>query len=258
MHRHPGRALQDRRQHALVVGCEMHDDDEASPVSAGVASKKACGQRFRPPIRPGRPSAAWRSCASARRRRSARRAPPRRGRARARSVPRRRRHRWQPARHRGGVLRKVHGGPIGMATRRHQETPDGPDSALRPEQPCREKSPVNIVSRAAPAALRWLRDEHRRKGLRGRDGRRLPAAAAAHAAPAAPACPRRRFDPARQRALAAAPRSLHRLARRGAACPARDPEAIRRARRSASERDGNVHRPKVFKGKGKGKRRDLH
>jgi hypothetical protein len=31
-------------------------------------------------------------------------------------------------------------------------------------------------------------------------------------------------------------------------------EAIRRARRSASERDGNVHRPKVFKGK----RRDLH
>jgi hypothetical protein len=33
-------------------------------------------------------------------------------------------------------------------------------------------------------------------------------------------------------------------------------EAIRRARRSASERDGNVHRPKVFKGKGK--RRDLH
>jgi hypothetical protein len=31
-------------------------------------------------------------------------------------------------------------------------------------------------------------------------------------------------------------------------------EAIRRARRSASERDGNVSRPKVFKGK----RRDLH
>ena len=31
-------------------------------------------------------------------------------------------------------------------------------------------------------------------------------------------------------------------------------EAIRRARRSASERDGNVIRPKVFKGK----RRDLH
>ena len=31
-------------------------------------------------------------------------------------------------------------------------------------------------------------------------------------------------------------------------------EAIRRARRSASERDGNVHRPKAFKGK----RRDLH
>jgi hypothetical protein len=31
-------------------------------------------------------------------------------------------------------------------------------------------------------------------------------------------------------------------------------EAIRRARRSASERDGNVYRPKVFKGK----RRDLH
>jgi len=31
-------------------------------------------------------------------------------------------------------------------------------------------------------------------------------------------------------------------------------EAIRRARRSASERDGNVIRPKAFKGK----RRDLH
>jgi hypothetical protein len=31
-------------------------------------------------------------------------------------------------------------------------------------------------------------------------------------------------------------------------------EAIRRARRSANERDGNVYRPKVFKGK----RRDLH
>jgi len=31
-------------------------------------------------------------------------------------------------------------------------------------------------------------------------------------------------------------------------------EAIRRARRSASERDGNVHHPKAFKGK----RRDLH
>jgi hypothetical protein len=31
-------------------------------------------------------------------------------------------------------------------------------------------------------------------------------------------------------------------------------EAIRRARRSAGERDGNVYRPKAFKGK----RRDLH
>ena len=31
-------------------------------------------------------------------------------------------------------------------------------------------------------------------------------------------------------------------------------EAIRRARHSASERDGNVYRPKAFKGK----RRDLH
>ena len=31
-------------------------------------------------------------------------------------------------------------------------------------------------------------------------------------------------------------------------------DAIQRARRSATERDGNVYRPKVFKGK----RRDLH
>ena len=78
---------------------------------------------------------------------------------------------------------------------------------------------------------------------------------AAHAPAAAPARPRRRLDSATA-ASAGSGASRRFVAWPGAELRARreTKEAIRRARRSASERDGNVISPKAFKGR----RRDLH
>ncbi len=107
VHRHGRRALQDRRQQALVVDREVHDDDEGE---AGLGRR-----RFEESLQGG--DSARRSAEADHRQHrvgagrhgvveDSRQAPPRHGRVRARCAPRRRRrHRWRPARHRGGVLR---------------------------------------------------------------------------------------------------------------------------------------------------------
>jgi hypothetical protein len=144
---------------------------------------------------------------------------------------------------------------------------DARQAILRPvvKYPCREMSQVRVVCRAAATALRW----HDPFGRIESPEPLMNVVEKIFAATMVVLCllllarmvlrPRRRarFDASLKKSGVAWQRRI----RRAVLWPAAElrarretKEAIRRARRSAIERDGNVITPKAFKGR----RRDLH